>query len=314
MNENQERQQVTIAADRNESERLSRLSNGLASISYAEEYLTLLADTNGLDTNDLAACTVNGIDFPALRNGANAYSERSKTSLVLDEKRFREQDLFSTDAFVVIPEIAFLCSNSLTSPWPVRTAIESVVAALSDTLARTTVFAQPAISPDSDPYSYVRLFDSHLSVLAYVDIVYDLLAKLGHGGTHFTVDIEMRRYLCDLASRFSKRRTFSAFPVERHLKFERRAPDSLRGLFRRYENSSAPLQRRLLLIGDAHSYSALAQIFSYVFLSVDFFWDTREDAYPKTRDAILELRKNADVVVEEAAERFFLRNFCTSRA
>ena len=207
----------------------------------------------------------------------------------------------------MVPETGYFSESGRASlPGDTRTAIRSVQGG-----APKRYLWWPTGESRALQSLCVRHYDSHLSVYAYFMLARAVLIRLlGSLGAPFSIELEPRRYVGDLAQRFSDRRIVGHFISEKYLVNEMLMPSGNRGIVKSYSNVDAPVRKRLLLLGDSHSYSAMAPACSYYFSEVSFIWANKVDSYSPREALVEELWAAADFVVEESAERFFIANLC----
>lgn len=290
----------------------SQLSNFWAEVAYAEDFHKIRHGGENIEAKyDLTWASGCGAKLPVLVNGSNNYFRYSSRpiSLAIPPPPDLARPL---DLFVIIPEIARIMSGTLTISWQ-NCALSSIKNELSPEMATSLYFAEHSLRTLHNPVMMARAFDSHLSVLGYLLIAQGILSRLLGSVPTITPVIEVRRYTCDLAKRFSIKETWSAFFADKHLTKENIGPGNT-GITRIYTNDNPVIRAKLVIIGDSHSYSSLAQLFSFVFQQVVFAWSTRHSQYKPAYDFVFKQSMDADFVIEEVAERFFLRNFSTEKA
>jgi len=261
---------------------LSQKSNTIACIHYAREF----RDKKNTE-DDLVYAHIANTKVPVLLNGSCNFFINSSKSM-----------------------------NLLTYDWQSRNATNSIMEFISADVDSNIYFALDVISDDNSFSDYVRIFDSHHSIYFYELMLKECLVRLGIdvSDDELIFQYEMREYLPDLASRFTTNTCDSAFPTEKYLVTEEKPENSLRGLWRQFKNSNSLLDKKLLLIGDSHSYSCLSPMFSLIFSQVDFIWANANNDYGSQNELVKKLSLSHDYIIEECTERFFLINFCEERA
>ncbi|WP_267423466.1 hypothetical protein [Methylobacterium sp. GC_Met_2] len=157
----------------------------------------------------------------------------------------------------------------------------------------------------------LRAFDSHPGSGTYCQIIRQLIDQLRLPQPNYELEFEFTSFTCDLAARFAQRSietlmVSNQYMVQDLSKISRQNT----GIHRLFKNEKAPIKSSVILLGDSHSNSAIAPHLSHIFEQVRFIWASRRDAYEPFSEEILGYGKEADYIVEEIAERFFLNNFC----
>lgn len=282
-------------------------SNIWARAIYGGAFRSLAAQAPELDRLDLDAVRLHGLWVPLLRSGSNGYQALNRARHRLTDAVAPPAELSDLPLFV-IPENARVLRRVLGRGWSPEPLARTFA---PGALRHAGIYPCDEILPDArDVGLCLRQFDSHLSVYAYRRILTAIGRVLGIEMPEDTdVIYEARRATLDLAGRFSDRICISFFPSGRHFVSADETTGN-RGMLMRYENAAAPLDGRLLIIGDSHSYSGLAPLASFFFRQVDFYWGSRHDGFGDRSAEVMDLIARSRWVIEEVSERFFLRNFC----
>jgi len=280
-------------------------SNMHAAIAYNQDFDSL----EDYAQMDLAMADADCLKLPVLLNGSNQYATISENhSFKLDNAKFK--NILDKDSlFIVIPETGNILEKLITEQIEYGNAVNAAM----NSNEHNILFAHELFNQFSNKSDLLRIYDSHLSVFAYEQVVKASLARLGVDTSVLDVDYEYRDYIPDLASRLSSKIVPSVFPSEKHLVNEDLYDDKLRGIWRSFSNKNARVNKTLLLVGDSHSYSCMAQMFAHVFTRVEFFWESRANEYGARKAQIEDVVNEADFVIEESAERFFLNNYGSTR-
>lgn len=285
-------------------------SNLFNKINYMKDFYSVVEERHyaGLDLEvaDVGECLI-----PVLKNGSNNFQALSSKKLAFDKTKFLKCGI-EPQIYIIVPEISSILGNRVIScNWDSSRALVNLFKYQSGVLE--TAFWVHGLHYKLNN-NHLRYFDSHLCLDGYQKIASDVMSFLEILPRKFPkVITELRDYRCDLATRFSEKSSQNLFPAETFLKGEFLHGNNKRGLHRVYRNPSAPIDAKLLIIGDSHSYSALAQIFSFYFEETNFYWASRVDGFGELEGELCGAAEHADFVIEESAERFFLKNFCEPR-
>jgi hypothetical protein len=285
--------------------RLSRLSNALATAAYGLPFLDLCeGDPARLADLDLRYVDAGGYYLPVLENGSNHYATRSSQRLALDEVIHSG---IACDMMLIVPENRRILEGSRDG-----VGLASAIDLGSRAGSAPIIDAAGRLRRAADPVDLVRAYDSHPSHAFYFLCASEILSFLGYSPSTYCVEYELADYRHDLASRFSDVMAKCLVVSAKHHS-EDFSDTSTRntGHHHLYVNRDAPIDKSVLLIGDSHSYSGLAPLLSYMFREVRFIWASRRDEYAPFERDIAGYAQAADHVIEEAAERFFLNNFCS---
>jgi hypothetical protein len=285
---------------------LCDLSNDCAHAVYGPVFDVISRQPYLLNQIDLGVVEFGSRRVPVLINGSNMHAKRAAQPHLVNEAAL-ETGLRQPDLLLVVPEVATLMAG-------VGMLAPSTATALRNIQAQTAGAAfQPLIPLDLFgsvlPESMLRSFDSHLSLCAYAAIAEVTLQRLGLEAPLDGLAAYLSPHPHDLARRFCTLQAKSVYFAELHLERETGAAGN-RGIRRWYRNPRPLIDRSLLLIGDSHSYGALCQIFSQVFREVRFIWQYRSSGYGALQNEIAAEAAEADLMIEEVAERFFLVNLC----
>lgn|GEM_PF-2923519 len=283
---------------------LSERGNTLALAHYGPAFRALLdGDPGTLDGLDIRVASLEGATIPLINQGSNNYSSRAQKSQKLNG--FIKPQI-PVDGVLVVPE-----ALQFIAPVPCNLGVASALRNKRNAQARNIIYPIDRLHRRKPRLRSVRAFESHHSLGTYCELTLDVLRALKVGPFEAEVLFAPRDYAFDIGSRFYPAPVTAFFPCDTHI-FSENMPEDQRntGIDRTYKNANAPIKASLLLIGDSHSYSALCQILSCVFEQVRFIWATRRNQYAPFSDLIFPLAKQADFVVEEISERFFLANFC----
>nr|WP_128083371.1 hypothetical protein [Methylobacterium sp. B34] len=300
-------QMITTGGLHEERERLwriSRYSNDQAHATYGFEFMRMCEDCpESLNGIDLLSAEISGRSYPMLFNGNNNYSELSSKKLKLSKS---VEGGVAADLMIVIPEPIRLMRRGANR--------NGLTSALSNHLASTTlpiIDAESVVPNRIDRSELVRAYDSHPSIGTYFFCMDYILRLMESGKLSYSIPFNNGSYRCDLAERFSQEETKCIFPAwQHHIEDLSQKNTSNTGMHHIFYNEKAPLRACILLIGDSHSYSALAPMLSNAVKKVRFIWASRRDNYGPFSLTIKDYAREADFVVEEVSERFFLRNFC----
>lgn len=283
---------------------LSQHGNALALAHYGPAFQALLdGDPGKLDALDIRVASLEGATISLINQGSNNYSTRAQKPQKLNA--FIEPQI-PVDALLVVPE-----ALQFVAPVPRNLGVASALRYRRDVQALNIIYPIDRLHRRKPRLRSMRAFESHHSLGTYCELALDVLRQLNIGPFETEVLFAPRDYSFDIGGRFYTAPVTAFFPCDTHI-FSENMPEDQRntGIDRTYKNASAPIKASLLLIGDSHSYSALCQILSCVFAQVRFIWATRRNQYAPFSDLISPLAEEADFIVEEISERFFLANFC----
>jgi hypothetical protein len=298
LNHNSNSRTLSVAWD------LSERGNALALAHYGPSFQSFVeGDPAKLEALDIRVETVEGAKLPLINQGSNNYSTRAGLPQKLNA--FIEPQI-PVDAFLVVPE-----ALQFVAPVSGDLGVASALRNNKATNALNIIYPWERLKRRKPRLRSVRAFESHHSLGTYCELALDVLRQLNIGPFEAEVLFAPRDYSFDIGGRFLDAPVTAYFPCDTHI-FSENTPEDQRntGIDRTYKNANAPIKASLLLIGDSHSYSALCQILSCVFAQVRFIWATRRNQYAPFSDLIAPLAEEADFVVEEISERFFLANFC----
>ena len=301
------KQSITAGGLHEERERIwriSRYSNDQAHATYGFDFLRLFEENpNSLIDLDLLSAEASGRLYPVLFHGSNSYDDLSKKSLRLSKSVERGVDV---DLMMVVPEPIRLIQRGVN-----KLGLASALIDRSEARSLPIVDAETIVPDRADRGDLVRAYDSHPSTGTYFFCMDYILKILGHGNLSYHIPFNNGYYKCDLAERFSQKETNCVFAGWQHHTEDLSAKEARNtGLHQIFHNKDAPLKAKILLIGDSHSYSALAPMMSNAVEHVRFIWASRRDNYAPFNQKMNEYAQEADFVIEEVSERFFLRNFC----
>ena len=300
-------QRISRGGNEFEVDRLWKLcmySNDFAHAAYGLKLFQLYESLEGnLRSFDLGSVELDGKIIPLLLDGINNYSTLSNELLNVDD---RINAGVNVDIFAVIPE-----NNRIVENPSHDAGLRHALLTMSPSISAKLVDCYNGFDCFK-PILGIRAFDSHPSTGSYVKFFNYIISNLGYDLPSFTIPFDFVPYRCDLASRFSEAEPLCMFMSHMHCVKDYNAEKTTSGIHRLYENCNAPIDKKVLLIGDLHSNSALSQLFSYVFREVRFVWASRRDNYGVFSEIIESIVAEADHVIEEASERFFLRNFCST--
>lgn len=283
--------------------RASARSNKASFEAYEAAFRQALVSTPDMAARfDVMVVDVEGHSLPALKEGSNEYCTRAQKPLRVTDNL---APLFPVDLFLIVPE-----TISVLKPWSARTGLRSALERQGLVLCFNLLDAGLRFRALRPRLDMVKVFETHHSVNTYVEIALEALRHLGI--EKFETQIAFREHSSryDIGSRFRDVQAIGVFPEDTHFLRENLPLEAQNsGIDRTYFNAGAPIKASLLLMGDSHCYSALSQILSCVFETVRFVWATRFDQYGIFNSAIEQWAHEADFVIEELSERFFLANF-----
>jgi hypothetical protein len=287
-------------------EQLCEVSNDLAAGVYGPGFDAISSRPSLLRQIDLAVVEIGGRRVPVLHNGSTRHAERAVRPVTIDWPSLKT-GLRQADQFLIVPETATLLADAGLHLPLMTTALRSVDAQLNGPAFNLLVGLK--VIGAYSPGPLLRMFDSHLSPLAYAGIAKAALAALGVNVPFDDIRLSFRPHAHDLAQHFCDLRAPSAVFEDTHFVREI-APTGNRGLRRWYVNPRPIIDRSILLIGDSHSYGGFCQLLSHVFRDVRFIWQSRYFGYGDSRDGVAAEAATADLMIEEISERFFLANHC----
>lgn len=285
-------------------EHVVNLSNINAEASYRSFFDQLSEnDTYKSEELDVKIMHVENVSIPVLKNGSCAYDYYSSNQLALTS---RVEQRIGVDAFIVVPEINRILTKNVNQ--------NGLISALKDShtsVRLNIVDGYSLLRLPENILNAIRQYDSHLSALSYWQIIEGIFERLGLGNLKVEIEFWPSQYECDIALKFTKSPFIAYVVAEKYLVADE-TPDigRNRGIFRHYINPNPAINARLLIMGDSHAYTMMAQMCSHIFRETHFFWINRamnDSAHWKTVET---LSKSCDFIIEEMSERFFMANFC----
>lgn len=284
--------------------RLCRYSNDIACAAYGLEFLRVVENSpEDLIELDLKYIEVDGRYIPVLHSGYNNYNFLSSQKLRLTNA-FRSGIVF--DAMLIVPEPRRIIERP-----DAETGLGSALSSYHGQERRAMIDPLAALTVRQNRLDELRAFDSHPGSGTYCQIIRQIIDQLRLPQPNYELEFEFTPFTCDLATRFAHHSietlmVSNQYMVQDLSKISRHNT----GIHRLFKNEKAPIKSSVLLLGDSHSNSAIAPHLSHIFEQVRFIWASRRDAYEPFSAEILGYGKEADYIVEEIAERFFLNNFC----
>jgi len=284
--------------------RLCRYSNDISCAAYGLEFLNIVENTpEKLIGLDLRALEIDFRYVPILHSGHNNYN-------FLSSQKLRLTDALSSgmmfDAMLIVPEPRRIFERPDSN-----TALASALSHYQGQERRAMIDPLAALTIRQNRLDELRAFDSHPGSGTYCQIIRQLIDQLRLPQPTYELQFEFTSFTCDLAARFADREIETLMVSNRYMLQDlSKVSHRNTGIHRLFKNEKAPIKSSVLLIGDSHSNSAIAPHLSYIFEQVRFIWASRRDAYDPFGEEIVGYGKEADYIVEEIAERFFLNNFC----
>ena len=284
--------------------RISRYSNDQAHATYGFEFMRICEENPYLLIGmDLLLNEISGRFYPTLFNGSNSYNILSKRALRLLQS---VEEGIAVDVMMVIPEPIRLIQRGMN-----EMGITSALRNRPISITLPIIDAETIVPDRNDCGDLIRAYDSHPSTGTYFSCMEYILKILGHDDLSYTIPFNNGLYRCDLAERFSQKETNCVFAGwQYHTKDLSQNDARNTGLHHIFHNENAPLKANVLLIGDSHSYSALAPMLSNAVENIRFLWASRRDNYAPFNQEMRKYVQEADFIIEEVSERFFLKNFC----
>ncbi|WP_420860191.1 hypothetical protein [Marivivens marinus] len=288
-----------------EAAELALKGNEAAMTTYGPDFGALANDPAALEDLDLLSLQTQLGPIPLLKNGANNYWDRAHEARAFRAAGFKMLGV-DVDRFLVIRETAGFAATR-----PEFSALNTALVSMADgmnTAAADGFFMIPDLGGPFE--THLRFFDSHPNITFYLQTALHLLEGLGLDVTIPDLKIHQRDYAGDLAARFGSAAAPTCFFQSPFLESEIAAdPGRNTGRTRTFENPAAANDVHLVLIGDSHGYSGLSGLLSFFVRRLTYFWASRASKYGGLADQLHTTIRTADFVIEESAERFFLRNF-----
>ena len=280
--------------------------NNISAISvYGAEFDEIARSEEKLLALDLMALKSELGVVPLLRNGNCNYSGLAQEKMEFRHVGFKQIGI-DVDRFLIIRESAGLASKTSDRD-EFLIALNSMQQDMHKSMG-SDFFVIPELTGEIE--THLRFFDSHPNIPFYIEAAVGVLKYLGLDNDIPEIRLSARGYTGDLAKRFSDDLA-EAYFFDSPFLTQDLAPDPDRntGRVREFFNASAGNDVHLLLIGDSHSYSGFATVFSFFLKRVSFFWASRASKYGGLAEEVRSIAEKADVTIEEQSERFFLRNF-----